>query len=332
LQQACTALDIRLAGGVFPQLVIDGVLQKRGIVLFRLPGPPGIWMITDPGEPRAIEQCCQAVADALRVHAERRTAASLLLLFDAMLPNVASLLESIFQQLADGVRYMGANAGSETFKPMPCLFDNDRLLGNAILVVLLPGHEGAVLEHGYRPPDHVMTATSSTGNCVTTINWQPAFDVYRQLVSRHYGVEVTPDNFYEHAVHFPFGILRMDGGVLVRIPVALTPEGALYCVGEVPPNAVLTLLQGPEPGSDETVTRIVEQLGQEASEALLLFYCAGRRVHLGEGASAELRALSERTGREARGALSLGEISGCRGVGYPLFHNAAIVCVPWKAR
>ena len=64
---------------------------------------------------------------------------------------------------------------------------------------------------------------------------------------------------------------------------------------------------------------------------MLTFYCAGRRLHLGRDAAAnELRSLSARmAGGRQLGALSLGEIGSLRVAGYPMFHNATLVCRPW---
>ena len=65
---------------------------------------------------------------------------------------------------------------------------------------------------------------------------------------------------------------------------------------------------------------------------LLLFYCAGRRMHLGLSAMDELSALAART--EAAcigGALSIGEIGSLRRGGYPMFHNASLVAMPWAS-
>jgi len=63
---------------------------------------------------------------------------------------------------------------------------------------------------------------------------------------------------------------------------------------------------------------------------LLTFYCAGRRMHLGQAAESELAALHAETGvAEMAGALSLGEIGSTVRWGYPMFHNATLVCTPW---
>jgi hypothetical protein len=122
---------------------------------------------------------------------------------------------------------------------------------------------------------------------------------------------------------------------LVRIPVALEQDGSLFCVGEVPPNALLTLLQAPAVDSAQTITALTDGLsefgGSPAGQELLLFYCAGRRLHLGiEAAENELRMLAQRTqAKQIAGALSLGEIGGSTQWGYPLFHNATLVASYW---
>jgi hypothetical protein len=55
-------------------------------------------------------------------------------------------------------------------------------------------------------------------------------------------------------------------------------------------------------------------------------------MHLGDDALAELAALQRDSGTpRLAGALSLGEIGSTHRGGYPMFHNAAIVCRPWHS-
>lgn len=105
-----------------------------------------------------------------------------------------------------------------------------------------------------------MSATSTEGNRIAMIDWRPAFDVYQELMKAQYGVDLRRDNFYECAVHFPFGILRAGGDVVVRIPVALADDGSLYCVGEIPENSMLVLLQAPSAGENGCITRLADNL------------------------------------------------------------------------
>jgi hypothetical protein len=285
-----------------------------------------------PGAARVAEQ----IGNQIRGQIKGDSQVTLFLLFDALVPNISTLLDELYLQLANRVHYVGANAGSETFQPMPCLFDNTRILQNGVLLILLQPHLGAMLAHGYNAPPEMISATSTEGNRIQQIDWRPAFEVYQELVRAQSGVEVTRENFYQHAVHFPFGIVRANREVLVRIPVALEEDGSLFCVGEVPANALLTLLEAPKVDSQHTLQTLVQGLtqlnGQLADTELLLFYCAGRRLHLGlETATGELRQLSQLTGATPiAGALSLGEIGSSLQWGYPLFHNATLVASRWN--
>ena len=249
-------------------------------------------------------------------------------MFDALVPNVATILDRIYLKLADSVDYTGVNAGSETFQPMPCLFDSDTIIQGGVLALLLPDFGPHMLAHGYPIPDEMITASSSRGNCIQSIDWQPAFEVYKRLAKEWYNTDITPENFYEIAVHFPFGIVLANGEVLIRIPVALSDDGALFCVGEVPENSMLTLMHGPK----ETLLKASSQFAGviKASQGRgLIFYCAGRRMHLGqEQAMLELNAVAGHDG-DVIGALSLGEIGSEEDNMYPHFHNAALVYASW---
>lgn len=336
LQSACARHAVPLAGGIFPALVNDGEFHSSGVWLLAFEQMPYTALYENlPADAAGAERAVTGIAADIRAQIDDTPDVTLFMLFDAMVPNISTLLDSLYLQLANRVHYAGANAGSETFQPMPCLFDGERLIRHGVLVMLLKPHNGAILEHGYRAPAHTVYATSTEGNRIAQIDWRPAFEMYQELVRAQYGVEITPENFYQHAVHFPFGIVRANHHVLVRIPVQLGEDGSLFCVGEVPPNSVLTLLERPSVDTNHTLQTLVDGLltlnGDLSDAELLLFYCAGRRLHLGnDAASGELLGLRHRLGeRRIAGAVSLGEIGGSTTWGYPLFHNATLVAALW---
>ncbi|MBU0620790.1 MAG: FIST C-terminal domain-containing protein [Gammaproteobacteria bacterium] len=336
LQAACARHGLPLVGGIFPALIKDGEFVTEGAWLLCFEEMPWYALYENlPGGGAEAEQVVAKMAAEMRDQIDRISDITLFMLFDAMVPNIGSLLDSLYLQLANRVHYAGVNAGSETFQPMLCLFDGARLIQHGVLLMLLKQHKGAILEHGYHAPERTSYATSTSGNRISQIDWRPAFEVYRELVREQYGEEVTAENFYQYGVHFPFGIVRANHHVLVRIPVMLAEDGSLFCVGEVPPNSVLTLLKAPTVHTEETLQNLSEGLkklnGDSAGSELLLFYCAGRRLHLGlEKATAELGAFATMThAAQIAGALSLGEIGGSTLHGYPLFHNATLVASRW---
>ena len=334
LQSICARLNIDLVGAVFPALIEGSEFRSNGLWLVRFDQMPYAALHENlPGDAAGAASAAEQIGGQIRANISGDTEATLFMLFDALVPNIGTLLDELYLRLANRVHYVGANAGSETFQPMPCLFDNARVIQNGVLLMLLQPHQGAMLAHGYNAPPSLISATSTEGNRIRQIDWRPAFEVYQELVRTQSGVEVTPENFYQHAVHFPFGIIRANHEVLVRIPVALEQDGSLFCVGEVPANAVLTLLEAPKIDSIHTLQTLVQGLqqinGELAGSEQLLFYCAGRRMHLGiEAATAELHQFSRLAGAASiAGALSLGEIGSSLQWGYPLFHNATLVAM-----
>ncbi len=336
LQSLATEVDVPIFGGIFPALIVERGFRNSGCLLLRFDEAPFTVFsdpITNDGQHAAIaEQIGAQIAAQVAATDDECT---LFMLFDAMVPVIGSMLDALYLELADRVHYAGASAGSESFQPLPCLFDRTRFLGDRALFLLLRDHHGAILEHGYCLPERTYLATTTEGNRITHIDWRPAFDVYCELAQTHYDVAITRDNFYRHAVHLPFGIVRANHNILVRIPTTLHEDGSIGCAGEIPPHSMLTLLGGPAVDTHDTVDALVERVsrlnGDVAGRNKLLFYCAGRRLHLGlSEAESELSELHRRSRcREIAGALSLGEIGASTLWGYPLFHNAALVAALW---
>ncbi len=332
LQALCRDRQIALAGGVFPQLIWQDQLHARGILLYALRCNPSVLLLEDINDASGRPQ--PAALDRLTDFADASAEGGrLLTLFDGLVPNISSILQAVYAAIGDKVGYMGVAAGSERFQPMPCLFDNDRLVGNGVLAMRLPPTARIHLECGYSVPSELMPSTSSTGNRIEQIDWRPAFDVYVELVQRHYGVHISQENFYQHAVHFPFGVIRADGEVLVRIPVALQDDGALVCVGEIPPNSLLTVVHAIEPGDLSSAERLAKAVAQQQKEQALLFYCAGRRMHLGDQAVQEIQHLSRAVQpTQLAGALTLGEVGSAAASHFPLFYNATLVVIAGLCR
>ena len=187
-----------------------------------------------------------------------------------------------------------------------------------------------MVQHGYPVTRPRMQAISTTGNRISRIDRRPAFEVYQEVIKTEFGVDLTHENFYDYAVHYPFGLI-MAAEVVVRIPVGFDTDGTVICAGEVPPNSILRLIEAPILTDSRCVEQVARRIGtgpQAPDEALVVFYCAGRRMHLGEAAAEELRQLHQATGApRLAGALSLGEIDTIEEFGTPVFHNAALVCL-----
>ncbi|HRE14082.1 MAG TPA: FIST C-terminal domain-containing protein [Usitatibacteraceae bacterium] len=327
LQAAFRERGLALVGAIFPALVTDEGFSTTGAWLLGFDAMPPAFLLEGLGRDGRADAA--KLAEAARTHCLRspgEPAPTLFLVFDAMIPDIASTLLGVFGEIRDTVRYAGVNAGSETFRPLPCLFDGERVVSDGVLGLSLE-ETPVVVKHGYPVAKTLMRATSTTGNRIRLIDGRRAMDVYREVIRADFGVDLTHGNFYDYAVHFPFGVISA-ADVVVRIPVAFEDDGSIACVGEVPPESMLRLLRAPSLDESPCVDAIAGALPAAPGRGpLLAFYCAGRRMHLGGDAATELSRLRQATGASALvGALSLGEIGIFEGTGIPQFHNAALVC------
>ena len=335
LQTLCRQHNIPLAGAVFPALITDESWSNTGIWLLRLNQQPPVFLIENVS---ALSDSVHNMAETLDPCidlADHSGKPTLFMIFDGMMPDIGRIVDGLYLRLADGVHYAGLNAGSETFQPIPCLFDETKIIQNGALCLLLPAWASMLLEHGYPAPEKVISVTSAESNRIISIDWQPAFDVYKHLIHDECGAELTPDNFYQYACSFPFGILQANNEVVVRIPVAIHHDGSIVCVGDVPANASLVLLRAPSLQDSQCVKQLSHRLQTDIPSTtgwpLLTFYCAARRIHLENDSLKELANLKKCTGAtRLAGALSLGEIGSRRAWGYPMFHSAALLCGSWK--
>lgn len=330
LQGMSRERSIPLVGAIFPALVANEGFPVDGVWLLCFDRMPAHFLVPDLADGGAL-----AIANAVRgalFSAPGEGPHLAFLVFDSMLPNVSSLLHGLYEQLGAVVHYAGVCAGSESFQPMPCLFDAQALIGGGVLGILLGREvEQVALRHDYPVSQTLMRATSTVGNRIERIDGRPAFAVYQEVIRHEFGIDLTHDNFYDYAVHFPFGLITAVD-VLVRIPVAFDTDGSLWCVGEVSPNSLLRLLRAPPAENSRCVASLAEVLGGSKraihGQPLLAFYCAGRRMHFGQDAVSEVAQLAAATGASALiGALSLGEIDQSGELHIPRFHNAALVCL-----
>lgn len=325
LQAAARGCGIPLLGGIFPAVINAQGLQPEGVVLVLLDPAPRYWLqegLDQPDAAARIAELSAALEAALPAPAE----AQLFLICDAMLPDLGTHLTRLHQHLGQRFNYAGVSAGSESFTAMACLFDDTRCLSGGCLAILLPADTPVAVRHAYPVSSSRCRATSTTGNRIDQIDGKPALAVYQALVKAEFGIDITPENFYQYGVHFPFGLVTA-ADVLVRIPVGLTEEGYIHCIGQIHPNSLLRLLHPPALAGHQCTSELAQVLGSGDSP-VVAFYCAGRRLHFGIEAEQELHTLQGATGASALlGALSLGEIGTHPDLGIPEFHNAAIVCL-----
>ena len=331
LQQQATAAGVPVVGTIVPGLVVQDGFRRAGVLLLAFdPDSPTTIVPLPHADGRTDAVAIDTLTEFIANHSNPEGGDTLLLALDVRVPDAATLLDRVYLEIGDQVNYAGLCSGSETFQPIPCVFDNERFVGDAALAVILRHHPGASLAHHYRGHEALWVATATSGGHIQTIDGKPAFEVYQALMTSEYGIALDRTNFYNYGVHFPFALNRAQGEPLLRLPVSVEEDGTVYCSGEIRENALLSVVRAVEPGWVGAAVEVGEGVRQHPSNGVLLFYCAGRFLHLGEeNAAVEVTALRDTVApAPVFGALCLGEIGALKHQ-YPAFHNATITALPW---
>lgn len=256
---------------------------------------------------------------------------TIFLFVDGMSRTIASLLDSTFNHLGLLSNYIGGGAGSLSFKPTHCVITAKGLLMDAAVLAFADMGSGVGVAHGWHPVSEPMKITSSKYNSVVSLDWKPAFEVYREIIANVLHKDSLDITFEAYAKSFPLGIVKIADELLVRDPVSCS-DNEMICLGELPQNSFVYVLKGDIASllaGAKKSREIAEMIyfsrfanSKEAKPLTFFIDCITRVQFLGNHFREELEIASG--GNELIGALSLGEIANS-GRDYLEFYNKTSV-------
>ena len=300
---------VHLMGGFFPAIVHGREYHQQGCVISVLPAitPPLLFKGLD-GRSQELEQ--------LNAFDYLDYQASTLLFVDGQAPNIGAFLRDVYDRLGQRLSYFGGGAGSLSLRQRPCVFSNAGIFKNAAVMVGLKANSSLGVRHGWKRLAGPFVATKTSKNVVEELNWENAFEVYKNTVEPTGTAPITSNNFFDIAKGFPFGMMHEGHEDIVRDPISVSADGHLVCVGEVAENSVLHILQGDGDSLIASAARAAQDsvlsLDEKQASHLLVADCISRVLFLEERFSEELdAALAQLQGSspQLEGILSLGEIA-----------------------
>ncbi|MEM9024756.1 MAG: FIST N-terminal domain-containing protein, partial [Bacteroidota bacterium] len=237
--QGLNAMQVRFIGGLFPLVIGNGRPRSEGMVVKVLPAPwrPIIVPLLSKGnfELPSLSPCREGNCHTA------------LVLVDGLTPNLTAFLGYLQNSLGPNLAYLGAGAGSASYKQLPCLISNAGVFADAAMVLLTGCESEQRVSEGWKSVYGPLVVTKAEGNVIRELNWRPALEVYRKAVQNCSGSPLETQYFTEVASGFPLGMQRANQRHVIRTPVGFSADGGVICCGEIPGNAVLELLEL-EPG------------------------------------------------------------------------------------
>ncbi len=301
--------ELPIFGGIFPQIAYQSQNYLRGTLLIALGSSPDLGCVHGLSDVDA--DFDERVETATEHWDESGAETTMVVFVDGLASRISALVEGLFANFGLENNFIGGGAGSLSFQQTPCILTNAGLLADVAVLARLPVRSQIGVTHGWEPVSEPMKVTEARGNILMSLDWEPAFDVYRRMVEAHSGQRVRADHFFEIAKSYPFGMTKLGTEIVVRDPLMVVDGSHLLCVGEVPEGTFLRLLNG-TPDTLIAAARkarelaIPEDVGQQAASYLFID-CISRVLFLGERIADELNAVGQE--QPVNGAFTLGEIA-----------------------
>jgi hypothetical protein len=308
-------------GGIFPSVIYEKNQFEEGIVLLGLESEAKVHLIEHISEDQYnFEDIIMSIS------AELPDFPTMSVVVDGFSQRINALIEALFLFFGLEQNYIGGGAGSLCMIQKPCIFSNSGLKADAAILAALPMQCGIGVQHGWKSISGPYKVTSSEKNIIKSIDFKPAFEVYKAIIDKHSGKQLNADNFFDIAKAYPFGISKIGAEKVVRDPIS-TSLNQLICVGEVQEGTFIDILHG----NTQTLISAATIASERSTSGIipskrkfdLIFDCISRVLFLEAEFKKELNAIKTEN-IPLIGALSIGEIAN-NGKDYLEFYNKTAV-------
>jgi len=311
-------------GGIFPQIIYEAQTYAKGTLLVGLTVPVHLSIVPSISDPDLDFE--STLEEIIPEDADPKT---MFIFVDGFGKRISSFIDNLFNVFGLGTNYIGGGAGSLTFTQKPVIISNNGLLEDAAVLALTQHASGIGVSHGWSTIGGPYLVSQSDRNEVISLDWDPAFEVYKNVVEKHSGQKFTDDNFFDIAKAYPFGLARLESEKIVRDPISVSEDGTLTCVGEVPENEFVHILNGDieslVSAAGEALNAGVQNHGElNKADFVFAIDCISRVLFLQEDFNLELEALSK-TRLPLLGALTLGEIANSGQAHLEFYNKTSVV-------
>jgi len=326
LQPILKTMDIEVWGGIFPEVIYNGLLYKQGVVGCAFKSPVSIEVIKDLGKFKG---------DLSEDFVPKNTR-TLLIFNDGLASNTPLLIETLYEKNFKETAFIGGGAGSLINIDQPSLFTEDDFFAGGAIIAAVEDFISVGINHGWQPISEPAIASSVDKNILGSINWEPAFEYYKRIVEQDAGIKLTAGSFLDVAKSYPLGILKYDTEIILRVPLSVGEENSIVLGSEMPENSVLVVTKG-YPDKLITAAGTATEQAKIAFESkmkippgkALIIDCLTRALFLEDRFDEELKIIANRAGSGVFlfGILSLGEIASTGDKYIELYNKTVVVAM-----
>lgn len=257
---------------------------------------------------------------------------SALVMTDALAGHADRLVDELTLATEGQYQFFGGGAGDNAQFQKTSVFCGTAVLSDAVvgLEIISDKPIGVGVSHGWQPASRAFRVTEADGVKVVSLNGLPAAEVF-QAHAAETEQELDPSAPIPFFLHNILGIETASGSKL-RVPLAITDDGAVICASEVPQDALVRIMRSTHQSTVEAAQAAtdaaLQALGPYKPQAALFFDCVATRLRMGQAFTHELSAVRDRlSGVDLTGCNTHGQIARAEGQ-FQGFHNCtAVVCL-----
>ena len=308
IQPLLKKTNIVVWGGVFPEVIYNGSLYKKGVVGCSLQSDISLEVIKD------LNKFNGDLSDDFLTENTQ----TVLIFADGYASNIPLLIETLYEKSLSEMTFVGGNAGSINNIEQPSLFTCDDIFSRGAIIASVDDFVSVGIDHGCQPISDPAIASSVDKKTIKSINFQPALEYYKEIVERDSGKQLSADNFLDVAKSYPLGMMKYDDEIVLRVPFGGGEKNSLIMYSEIPENSVLAIMKGE---ADIAIAAV----GEAAMQSKIAFEnkmkvppgnalvveCLARAMFLEGRIDDELKTIADKVGSDVFlfGFLSLGEIA-----------------------
>ncbi|OEU68917.1 MAG: hypothetical protein BA863_11285 [Desulfovibrio sp. S3730MH75] len=310
-----------LSGGIFPGIIYEKEKLDIGTIFIGLSEPPSLAIISGLSDPETnleknIEQSLE----------NKHITDTILIFADGYSSRISEFINAMFINFGLENNIIGGGAGSFGNEKKHCLLSNQGMLEDCAILTLLNTKSTTNISHGWNPVKGPFKVTDAHHNVIKSLDWMPAFNIYKEAIRSHSGIFLSKENFAEISSSYPFGVAQVCCDHIVRGPFKMDDEGGLVCIGEISIGSFIDIMHGNSKSlidSSRSSLNLDRIIGNSENSLALIIDCVSRALFLKDEFEQELKAM-HLPGLPMVGILSIGEIATLKNQSLE-FHNKTLV-------
>lgn len=322
INQILKEINIPIIGGLFPGILYKNQLHNNGSLIISLNEAPNIQVLSDFKKNKI------PIEKQLKSNFLRNTDKTILIIVDGLFSKVNTLLSSLFYTYGFNVNYFGGGAGSLKIESIPCIITNDGLLKDAVVIASLPNQSSIGVAHGMDSISGPHKITSSKTNSITTIDWQPAYQRFYELIKTK---KPNPDKELSYPLNLEYciGVNRLNGEKIILEPSKLENDNSLHIAPEINEGEFVDIMYATKENSVLATQNAIKMAkenfnGNVLNSKIFYFDCSARWKFLGEKYQDSISILQNNS-NDVVGALTIGGEIANNGKSYIEYHNRTCV-------